>query len=120
MGIYLVNRDIMSKSLNEYFPEANEFGTEVIPGAISTGMKVQAYEFDGYWEDMSSIAAFYQANMECIKRLNMGYDFYDKDAPLYTMPRYLPPTTVTDAVITESVVGDGCILNNRGARSKEQ
>ncbi|KAI5557891.1 hypothetical protein BDE02_17G001500 [Populus trichocarpa] len=111
MGIYLVNRDIMSKSLNEYFPEANEFGTEVIPGAISTGMKVQAYEFDGYWEDMSSIAAFYQANMECIKRLNMGYDFYDKDAPLYTMPRYLPPTTVTDAVITESVVGDGCILN---------
>lgn len=111
MGIYLVNRDIMSKSLNEYFPEANDFGTEVIPGTISIGMKVQAYEFDGYWEDMSSIAAFYQANMECITRLNMGYNFYDKDAPLYTMPRYLPPTTVTDAVITESVVGDGCILN---------
>jgi len=36
--------------------------------------QVQAYEFDGYWEDMSSIAAFYQANMECIKRLNMGYE----------------------------------------------
>ncbi|KAJ6865760.1 hypothetical protein NC652_037319 [Populus alba x Populus x berolinensis] len=111
MGIYLVNRDIMSKSLNEYFPEANDFGTEVIPGTISIGMKVQAYEFDGYWEDMSSIAAFYQANMECIKRLNTGYNFYDKDAPLYTMPRYLPPTTVTDAAITESVVGDGCILD---------
>jgi glucose-1-phosphate adenylyltransferase len=35
--------------------------------------QVQAYAFDGYWEDMSSIAAFYQANMECIKGLNMGY-----------------------------------------------
>lgn len=41
MGIYLVNRDIMSKSLNEYFPEANDFGTEVIPGTISIGMKVR-------------------------------------------------------------------------------
>ncbi|KAL9377374.1 hypothetical protein Peur_028709 [Populus x canadensis] len=111
MGIYLVNRDIMTKLLNEYFPQANEFGTEVIPGAISIGMKVQAYAFDGYWEDMSSISAFYQANMECIKGLNMGYNFYDKDAPLYTMPRYLPPSTIIDAVITDSVVGDGCILN---------
>ncbi|KAJ6377628.1 hypothetical protein OIU78_027957 [Salix suchowensis] len=111
MGIYLVNRDVMTKLLNEYFPQANEFGTEVIPGAISTGMKVQAYAFDGYWEDMRSIAAFYQANMECIKGLNMGYNFYDKDAPLYTTPRYLPPTTITGAVITDSVVGDGCILN---------
>ncbi|XP_011005251.1 PREDICTED: glucose-1-phosphate adenylyltransferase small subunit, chloroplastic/amyloplastic-like isoform X2 [Populus euphratica] len=111
MGIYLVNRDIMTKLLNEYFPQANEFGTEVIPGAISIGMKVQAYAFDGYWEDMSSIAAFYQANMECIKGLNMGYNFYDKDAPLYTMPRYLPPSTIIDAVITDCVVGDGCILN---------
>ncbi|KAF9663114.1 hypothetical protein SADUNF_Sadunf17G0004800 [Salix dunnii] len=69
MGIYLVNRDIMSKSLHEYFPEANEFGTEVIHGGISTGMKVRLE----LWEDMGSIAAFYQANMECIKRLNMGY-----------------------------------------------
>ncbi|KAJ6734042.1 GLUCOSE-1-PHOSPHATE ADENYLYLTRANSFERASE-RELATED [Salix koriyanagi] len=111
MGIYLVNRDVMTKLLNEYFPQANEFGTEVVPGAISTGMKVQAYAFDGYWEDMRSIAAFYQANMECIKGLNMGYNFYDKDAPLYTTPRYLPPTTITGAVITDSVVGDGCILN---------
>ncbi|KAF9679285.1 hypothetical protein SADUNF_Sadunf07G0124000 [Salix dunnii] len=111
MGIYLVNRDIMTKLLNEHFPQANEFGTDVIPGAISSGMKVQAYAFDGYWEDMSSIAAFYQANMECIKGLNMGYNFYDKDAPLYTTPRYLPPTTITGAVITDSVVGDGCILN---------
>jgi len=40
MGIYLVNRDTMKKLLNEYFPQANEFGTEVIPGAISIGMKV--------------------------------------------------------------------------------
>ncbi|XP_048233893.1 inactive glucose-1-phosphate adenylyltransferase small subunit 2, chloroplastic isoform X2 [Ricinus communis] len=111
MGIYLVNSETMTKLLDNYFPEANDFGTEVIPAAISAGMKIQAYRFDGYWEDIRNISAFYQANMECIKRSNMGYNFSDRDSPLYTMPRYLPPTTIGDAVITDSVIGDGCILN---------
>ncbi|KAF2325638.1 hypothetical protein GH714_031549 [Hevea brasiliensis] len=111
MGIYLVNRHVMTKLLDTYFPKANDFGTEVIPGAISTGMKVHAYRFEGYWEDLRSISAFYEASMQIIKRSNMGYNFCDIDSPLYTMPRYLPPTTITDADITDSVIGDGCILN---------
>ncbi|KAK4857342.1 hypothetical protein QYF36_027071 [Acer negundo] len=110
-GIYVVNRDTMSKLVNEYFPEANDFASELIPGAISIGMKVESYLFDGYWEDMRSIQAFYQANMECIKKSNMRYNFYDRDSPIYTMPRCLPPSLVSDAVISDSVIGDGCILN---------
>ncbi|KAL5782058.1 hypothetical protein ACOSP7_007087 [Xanthoceras sorbifolium] len=110
-GIYLINRDAMSKLVKEYFPGANDFGSELIPGAISIGMKIEAYLFDGYWEDMRSIKAFYQANMECIKKSNMRYNFYDRDSPLYTMPRCLPPSLVSDAVISDSVIGDGCILN---------
>lgn len=42
MGIYVINRDKMLKLLNESFPEANDFGIEVIPGAISIGMKVRS------------------------------------------------------------------------------
>ncbi|XVF42932.1 hypothetical protein PTKIN_Ptkin02bG0000500 [Pterospermum kingtungense] len=63
---------------------------------------------------MGSIEAFYQANMECIKKSNMGMgynSFCDRDSNVYIMPRYLPPTLVSDAVITDSVIGDGCILN---------
>ncbi|XP_021906994.1 inactive glucose-1-phosphate adenylyltransferase small subunit 2, chloroplastic isoform X1 [Carica papaya] len=111
MGIYVINRDKMLKLLNESFPEANDFGIEVIPGAISIGMKVKGYVFDGYWEDMKSIGAFYRANMECIKKSDMEYNFYDKHSPLYTMPRCLPPTSVEDVVIIDSLIGDGCILN---------
>ncbi|KAL7209010.1 hypothetical protein ACSBR1_030705 [Camellia fascicularis] len=111
MGIYVINRDVMKKLLREYFPRANDLRSEVIPGAISLGMKVHAYCFDGYWEDMRSIKAFYQANMESTKKTNIGYNFYDKDSPLYTLPRHLPPSLITDAVITDSVIGDGCILN---------
>ncbi|KAJ4723946.1 Glucose-1-phosphate adenylyltransferase [Melia azedarach] len=111
MGIYLINRDIMSRLVNEHFPEANDFGSEVIPAAISIGMKVEAYLFDGYWEDMRSIQAFYQANMECTKDSNMRYNFYDLDFPVYTMPRCPPPTLIRDAKITDCVIGDGCIFN---------
>ncbi|KAF2325634.1 hypothetical protein GH714_031499 [Hevea brasiliensis] len=99
------------KASRHLLSKANDFGTEVIPGAISTGMKVHAYRFEGYWEDLRSISAFYEASMQIIKRSNMGYNFCDIDSPLYTMPRYLPPTTITDADITDSVIGDGCILN---------
>lgn len=35
--------------------------------------QIQAFIFDGYWEDMRSIEAFYQANMESTKKANMGF-----------------------------------------------
>ncbi|KAK4387865.1 Inactive glucose-1-phosphate adenylyltransferase small subunit, chloroplastic [Sesamum angolense] len=110
MGIYVINRDIMIKLLTEHFPTATDLKSQVIPGAISLGMKVHAYQFDGYWEDMGSIAAYYRANMETIRRTNKAYNFYDRASPMYTLPRHLPPSLVTDAVITDSVIGDGCIL----------
>ncbi|KAK1397366.1 ADP-glucose pyrophosphorylase small subunit 2 [Heracleum sosnowskyi] len=113
MGIYVINRVAMIKLLRQYFPKANHFRSDVIPGAISLGMKVQAYKFDGYWEDMRSIESYYHANMESTKTTNMAYNsFYDRDFPLYTLPRYLPPTIVTDAAIRNSIIGDGCILSN--------
>ncbi|KAM5548327.1 inactive glucose-1-phosphate adenylyltransferase small subunit 2, chloroplastic [Rosa sericea] len=116
MGIYLINRDALKRLLEEHFPEANDFRTEVIPGAISIGMKVQAYAFHGYWEDMRNIEAFYQANMQSTKSTDVGYNFCDKESPVHTLRRCLPPTLITDSVITNSVVGDGCILN--GCRIK--
>ncbi|KAK9074805.1 hypothetical protein SSX86_003124 [Deinandra increscens subsp. villosa] len=117
MGIYVMNRHVMIKLLKESFPKANDLKNEVIPGAISLGLKVHAYQFDGYWEDMRSIEAYYKANMESTEKENMKYNFHDRDFPLYTLPRHLPPSLVTDAVITDSTIGDGCILNRCSIRS---
>ncbi|KAL3619863.1 hypothetical protein CASFOL_034775 [Castilleja foliolosa] len=111
MGIYAINRDVMIKLLTEYFPTVNDLKSHVIPGALSLGMKIYGYGFDGHWEDMRSISAYYKANMETLWRTNKSYSFYDRDYPLYTMPRHLPPTLVTDAVITDSFIGDGCVLS---------
>ncbi|KAK4482601.1 hypothetical protein RD792_009765 [Penstemon davidsonii] len=88
MGIYVINRNIMIKLLTEYFPTANDLKSELIPGAISLGIKQQLTQTSSF-----------------------GSSFHDRDSPLYTLPRHLPPTLVTDAVITDSVIGDGCILS---------
>ncbi len=36
--------------------------------------------------------------------------FYDKDSPIYTMSRFLPPSKVLDAEVTNSILGDGCVV----------
>ena len=43
--------------------QANDFGSEVIPGAQALGKHIQAYLFDGYWEDIGTIEAFYSSNL---------------------------------------------------------
>lgn len=40
MGIYVVSKDAMLNLLRDKFPGANDFGSEVIPGATSIGMRV--------------------------------------------------------------------------------
>jgi hypothetical protein len=41
------------------------------------------------------------------------YSFYDRSAPIYTQPRYLPPSKVLDADVTDSVIGEGCVIKVR-------
>ncbi|KAI3923295.1 hypothetical protein MKW92_008739 [Papaver armeniacum] len=112
MGIYVIKKDAMVKLLREYFPMANDLATEIIPGAVKIGMKVQSYIFGGYWEDMTNIKAFYKASMESTKNSTSGYNFYDRESTLYTLPKCLPPSLIMDAIITDSIIGGGCILNS--------
>ncbi|CAA6661557.1 unnamed protein product [Spirodela intermedia] len=112
--------DVMLNLLSNEFPGANDFGSEVIPGATSIGLRVQAYLFDGYWEDIGTIEAFYNANLGITKKpiqisgtsISMVTDFYDRSSPIYTQPRYLPPSKMLDADVTDSVIGEGCVIKN--------
>uniref|UniRef100_A0A0E0LZH2 Glucose-1-phosphate adenylyltransferase n=1 Tax=Oryza punctata TaxID=4537 RepID=A0A0E0LZH2_ORYPU len=112
MGIYVFSKDVMLKLLRENFPAANDFGSEVIPGATEIGMRVQAYLYDGYWEDIGTIEAFYNANLGITKKPVPDFSFYDRSAPIYTQPRYLPPSKVLDADVTDSVIGEGCVIRH--------
>ncbi len=73
--------------------------TQIIPGARAMGLKVQAHAFQGYWEDIGTIEAFYNANLALANPGNSDFSFYDKDAPIYTMSRFLPPSKVVDSEV---------------------
>ncbi|CAM8946456.1 unnamed protein product [Rhodiola kirilowii] len=116
MGIYVVSKDVMLSLLRDKFPGANDFGSEVIPGATSIGMRVQAYLYDGYWEDIGTIEAFYNANLGITKKPVPDFSFYDRSSPIYTQPRYLPPSKMLDADVTDSVIGEGCVIKTDADR----
>ncbi|CAI5966033.1 unnamed protein product, partial [Closterium sp. NIES-65] len=109
MGIYVISREALPRLLLEQFPDANDFGREVIPAACANGSKVQAYIYDGYWEDIGSIDAFYHANLRLTKP-NPPFTFYDRSAPIFTQSRSLPPSKLNNVDISGSVIGEGCIL----------
>ncbi|MEH2067808.1 MAG: glucose-1-phosphate adenylyltransferase [Nostoc sp.] len=110
MGIYVFKKEVLFKLLREG-TERTDFGKEIIPDA-SKDYNVQAYLFDDYWEDIGTIEAFYHANLALTQQPQPPFSFYDEHAPIYTRARYLPPSKLLDCQITESIIGEGCILKN--------
>ena len=110
MGIYVAKASAIRDLLTRHFPDANDFGSEVIPGAREMGMNVAAYAYGGYWEDIGTVRAFYDANLALTDAPAPAFSFYDRDAPIYTMSRFLPPSKVTDSTVTRSILGDGCVI----------
>eukprot|EP01024_Parvocaulis_polyphysoides_P007805 TRINITY_DN12296_c0_g1_i1.p1 TRINITY_DN12296_c0_g1~~TRINITY_DN12296_c0_g1_i1.p1 ORF type:complete len:327 (-),score=43.48 TRINITY_DN12296_c0_g1_i1:282-1262(-) len=110
MGIYVIKASVASDLLRTKFRTANDFGSEIIPQAKELGYKIQAYLYDDYWEDIGTIKAFYNANLAITDPETPNFSFYDKDAPIYTMSRFLPPSKMVDAEVTRCVLGDGCVI----------
>lgn len=109
MGIYVFSRDTLFDLLNSH-PAATDFGKEIIPISLERGDHLQSYLFDDYWEDIGTIGAFYEANLALTQQPNPPFSFYDEKFPIYTRPRYLPPSKLQDAQVTESIIGEGSLL----------
>ncbi|KAK8541017.1 hypothetical protein V6N13_061064 [Hibiscus sabdariffa] len=62
MGIYLFRTDVLLKLLRFHYPEANDFGSEIIPLAMKD-YNVKAFLFNGYWEDIGTIKSFFDENL---------------------------------------------------------
>jgi len=107
MGIYVFKYPRLEQLLCED-PNAVDFGKEIIPSAIKGG-KVQAYLFDGYWEDIGTISAFYRANLDLTTKIPK-FNMFDAEAPVFTRARYLPPSKIEESQIVESILSDGCII----------
>ncbi|MDR2211318.1 MAG: glucose-1-phosphate adenylyltransferase [Spirochaetaceae bacterium] len=107
MGIYVFNAAAMEECLAN---ELTDFGKEIIPQSINK-LKVNAYIFNGYWEDIGTIKSFYQANLE-LTSLRPRFDIYDEDMPIYTHVRALPPSKMNFSNMNQSLAAEGCIITN--------
>jgi glucose-1-phosphate adenylyltransferase len=107
MGVYIFKYDVMRELLkNEKYVD---FGGEVIPAAIKS-YNVQAFLFDGHWEDIGTIKSFYQANLD-LTSIVPKFNLFDADAPIYTRARFLPATKMMDCQVRDSLISEGSILN---------
>jgi glucose-1-phosphate adenylyltransferase len=107
MGIYVFNRETLDDALAG---SEVDFGKHVIPRLIET-RRVYAFRHEGYWEDIGTIRAFYEANLDLCEPMPQ-FNFYDASAPIYTHARYLPATKIIKSHIERSILADGCIIND--------
>ncbi len=106
MGIYVFNRDVIRRLLENTL---TDFGKHVIPNAIQN-LHVSSFVFQGYWEDIGTIRAFFEANLDVTNELPR-FNFFDMAAPIFSRPRFLPGSKINGAQIDHAVISDGCILN---------
>lgn len=104
MGIYVFNRDFLLEVLKK--TTYQDFGKEVFPAAFRS-RHVQVHLFDGYWEDIGTIRAFYEANL-ALAQPNPPFQLVSPTAPVYSRARYLPPSLFEGAQIKGSLIADGC------------
>jgi glucose-1-phosphate adenylyltransferase len=107
MGIYLFKKPVLEKLLES---DQSDFGHHVIPSAV-TDYRVQSHLFDGYWRDIGTIRAYYDAHMDLIEP-RTPFDFYDPDWPFYTHPRYLPGSRLTDCRFHRAILAGGSIISD--------
>jgi glucose-1-phosphate adenylyltransferase len=131
MGIYVFSTQFLIEQLIRDAPlkeSSHDFGKDIIPSAIAR-YPVHSYAFrdlehntQGYWRDVGTVDAFWEANMELIG-VTPPLNLYDRDWPIWTYQEQLPPAKfVFDdperrGVAINSMVSGGCIVSGATVRN---
>jgi len=125
MGIYLFNKALLVKELEKDSVDVrsdHDFGKNIIPKLVAAKKRILAYDFgrqSGYWRDIGTRDAYYQANMDLVSK-TPPFDMYDKAWPLRTHYSHYPPVlmkTSCDAdvcvagMVLDSIISPGCVIN---------
>ena len=112
MGIYLFRGELLRRMLHQ-FPEP-DFGKHIIPRSIEC-CKVNAFVFDGFWADIGTIRSFYEVNL-LLTHPGMPFSFYDEEYPIFTHPRFLPPSRIDDCALEHVLIAEGCRMHEATVR----
>lgn len=105
MGIYIFSQHVLEEAMSG---SEMDFGKEIIPGLLGK-KKLCAYIFDGYWEDIGTVGAFFEANL-ALTEPNPEFDFHKQDKPIYTHCRFLPGTKIFGTKIDRANIADGSVI----------
>ena len=112
MGIYCFTWKVMREALiaDEENPDSsNDFGKNIIPMLLADGHKLMAYNFDGYWKDVGTIASLWEANMDLLGK-NPAFNIRgDERTKIYARNSALPSSYIDEAAkVVGSFVAEGC------------
>jgi glucose-1-phosphate adenylyltransferase len=106
MGIYVFKRSALIDLLRQ--DERHDFGYHLIDTAVKKG-KTAAFIYHGYWEDIGTIASYFEANL-ILNHSEKGLNTYDELHPIYTRPTFLPGPKIKSTVIKDSIICEGSIV----------
>ncbi len=113
MGIYVFNMHTLDQQLREDVRRPNsshDFGKDIIPHMVSTGMRVFAFPYSGYWVDVGTIDSFWRAHMDLIRHPPV-LDLNDRSWIIHTRSEERPPVLVLGgATVRDSLITDGCVI----------
>jgi glucose-1-phosphate adenylyltransferase len=116
MGVYIFTWEVLREYLlrDENMEESDhDFGKNIIPEMLSEGRSLWAYKFSGYWRDVGTIQAFWESNMDLVRRVP-EFNLYDPDWKIYTPNPVKPPHYVgPSGSIKTSIVAEGCMIYGR-------
>jgi len=114
MGIYLFETERLAEMLRA---RPVDIVLDVLRPQVAAGHRVYAHEYEGYWEDVGTVASYYRANLELV-RAQPRLALHDARWPILTRDEERPPVWTGDhAWIEDSLVANGCRIEGRVARS---
>ncbi len=109
MGIYIFNKQVLYKLLNETYPAATDFGKEIMPNSIEN-YNVASFQYDGYWTDIGNIYSFYEANLALTQEVPL-FNLFDNEKTVFTRARMLPPAKISGTTLERTIIAEGSIIN---------
>ena len=117
MGIYIFNWRVLKKYLYEDEKDpnsSNDFGGDVLPAMLRDGLRLFAYRFDGYWKDVGTEESLWQANMDLLDDLHLGFEnWHILSKSEGRPPHFVAPTgSIKNTLITEGCEIYGTVENS--------
>jgi len=115
MGIYIFRKSVLTELLqNENYVD---FGRHVLPAMVESDRALYGYTFPGYWADVGTVQAYWEANMSLLAE-EPALDLYNPEWIVHTRSEERAPAKIgPHAQVGGNLLSNGCQVNGSVERS---